>query len=256
MWWNRNSLISCPAELQSPPIRLHSDRGFFYSISEMHAHSIQSYYHCVASVARLRSTLCPSHVSRFVISVVIDTIQRKIITRSRSDMGKEFRKIVNPFRRHSDAAASVILPFLVVWIKATLLNSFPCHVFWRAAHSMFMSTSTCLFSLQTTATSTHAFYEQPSGYDFSCAAFTDTMPAALTDLCLAGETVDRPSSEASTADIKKQLAFREWCRVHYRQYLSWFHDITTLSCLREKCNKEGLKDVRIRWINATLEYVL
>lgn len=81
-----------------------------------------------ASVASITSLLAPGRPAAIVLgvgAVVIDAIQRMILTRLRSHVGIELTEIMTPFIGHHDSAATIEAIGAGVWITAALDNARP-----------------------------------------------------------------------------------------------------------------------------------
>lgn len=89
-----------------------------------------------ALVAILGCLSGPPNISRFVVSIVVDTVKRMLTRRSRTNVGEECGKVANPLRKHRDSAAAVPWVCLVVLIAAASLYIGPSLIFRRAPHSM------------------------------------------------------------------------------------------------------------------------
>src|SRR5271165_314239 len=90
-------------------------------------------YGVVSLVGSLLIFCGPANVSRFVISIIVDTINRVLghqPQRSRrlwppSNVSKESPKISLPLLTNGNASTTIMPPSVVIWIEASLLHAYP-----------------------------------------------------------------------------------------------------------------------------------
>ena len=93
----------------------------------------------LAFIPRLDVASCPPDVAGFVISFVVNPVDRVLVARPPAYMGKESNETAfsSPFITHSDASPTVILRFLAPKIEAPLNNIYPALVLWCACVAVF-----------------------------------------------------------------------------------------------------------------------
>lgn len=89
-----------------------------------------------ARVARLFGLCGPSTVTRFIVPVVVDAIERVLHRGSASNIAQECREVARPFNAHRNPAPSIVGVFGIVGIVTAGLHSGPHDVFWRSGHSV------------------------------------------------------------------------------------------------------------------------
>lgn len=88
-------------------------------------------------LARIRGLFCarrPFHVAGFIVSVVIDALQRQFRRRSGADIVEEIHKAVSPRLSNLDSACSIVVIRGGVWIVAALNHRQPHAIFLAATH--------------------------------------------------------------------------------------------------------------------------
>lgn len=107
------------------------------------------------TVSDLSGPRGPAHVGRFVIAVVVNSIQRHLRVWANTNVRVERFKRITPAVTHDDPASTVVLKCGIVRVCCALLNSCPNVVFRRMAKSMrchvFAHGSLSRFRVQTTA---------------------------------------------------------------------------------------------------------
>jgi len=71
----------------------------------------------------------PSHISRFIVAVIINSVNAQFYTWSRTDMLKKQFKIVNPSTIYNNTPSPIIFITFVFRVTATLLHLLPCKIF-------------------------------------------------------------------------------------------------------------------------------
>jgi hypothetical protein len=92
----------------------------------------------LAFIKRLLATGGPSYVSRFVIAIVVDAVNRKALVWAMASMSKEPFKPTrtSPFLAHAYAASAVILVTGMLVVCASLNDVLPAQVFGSVMHSV------------------------------------------------------------------------------------------------------------------------
>src|ERR1700733_348405 len=80
----------------------------------------------VPGVASLLLPCRPSYVSRFVVAVVVFSVNFRLGERSLADRGKECRERFQPFTANTNPSPAIIVVLRMVPICATLNNISPC----------------------------------------------------------------------------------------------------------------------------------
>lgn len=84
------------------------------------------------AVSRLLSARRPSHVARFVVSVVVDAVQRVKGRRLLANMREKAGEVIQPLGANTDSSAPIVLVMRALVIAA-LFHSVPSSIFWRSA---------------------------------------------------------------------------------------------------------------------------
>ena len=100
-----------------------------------------------ASVVRLFLLCCPSHVSRLVVAVVVDAVQRVRFSRGNSNIGKKCVKRVTPLVADRNSAFVVI----AVDIVAARFHAHPTNVLVACVSSLCASMNRNPFAMKTAA---------------------------------------------------------------------------------------------------------
>lgn len=95
----------------------------------------------VAPVSHLLSEGCPSYVSRLVVPVIVDSVNRMFWRGRLADISQEVFKI-HPALTQFNSTACVTVKFLSLQIRATCLHIGPSAVDFCSGHSMFQSVAT------------------------------------------------------------------------------------------------------------------
>lgn len=78
----------------------------------------------------------PAYISRFIIPIIINTLNSMFRCRFWTDMFIKQRKRCDPRRKYFYSSAAVINKMVVFWVIAALSQIFPCVIFLRPAFIM------------------------------------------------------------------------------------------------------------------------
>lgn len=79
----------------------------------------------------------PAHVARFIVSIIVDSVDCVCGRWSWANVGQERWEVVHPSRADFDTPASVVLPVASIWIGAAFLNTLPDHKLRGARRAAF-----------------------------------------------------------------------------------------------------------------------
>ena len=85
----------------------------------------------IGSIAALLYERCPSHISRFVVAIVVDAVKRMTRARTSTDVRKKGSEGVAPFRADGNAPRTVPVVFRILRIFTPLNGLRESVVFWR-----------------------------------------------------------------------------------------------------------------------------
>ena len=101
-----------------------------------------------SSVICLLFTSSPPAVRRTIWTVIINSIQAILYSRTRTHVLKKNRKAVYPFFRNYYAPTTVICKSLCFRVKASIFHHGPATVFRAVTKTMFCICKACLFTVQ------------------------------------------------------------------------------------------------------------
>lgn len=78
-----------------------------------------------ASVAHLFMACRPSAIAGFVVTVVVDAVNRMLFARPQTDIRQKIRERCEPSGANTNASTTVVLEVLERWISASTLNVAP-----------------------------------------------------------------------------------------------------------------------------------
>jgi hypothetical protein len=78
----------------------------------------------------------PADIARFVVSIVVDAIDRVVGSWGITHVNVESAKVIYPRLEDRDASASVTAPTLIIWAEAAIFHGPPSVVNLRANHAV------------------------------------------------------------------------------------------------------------------------
>lgn len=114
-------------------------RKLYFSspLGNSHRSPVERDFLGTSHVSVLFSDCCPSTVSRFVMSVVVDAVNLMLGSWATSHVGKKINKGFSPSFAHFNPATTVVLIASVLWVCASLHEMRPDAVFGRIVKSVF-----------------------------------------------------------------------------------------------------------------------
>lgn len=177
--WRTVMIASCGS---GHVVRSHSrNTKIFTPFRDTKTDAIYRYNAIEPCVSRLNAGQVPLAIIRFVISIIIDSIDRMNFRWSQSHVSKKGIKTVAPLVAYRDAASAISIIFGIVRIVATKLHLRPRLIFRRPSHSVFGwdTIFTDLFGgrlLGKTTTTERAFPDVCSGNDGVVSTIATAIP--------------------------------------------------------------------------------
>ncbi len=138
--------------------------------------SIKCQAHIIAAIALLLRSGSPSNIPRFIVSAVVDSVERVFGRWSGTYVVIEVRERMSPTCTDHDSSASIVGKVFVFWRFAALNHAAPREVFKRAFHAMRLESLFCQFSHQASATFRVTGLQELSANIQHCAAIASTRP--------------------------------------------------------------------------------
>ena len=141
----------------------------------------------------------PADVTRSVVSVGINTIQRVLRTRLRSNVLVKRSEVVQPRGTHRDASTAVVLVAVVLLVGAAFLRLDPCGVLGTVTHAVGGSESCIAAKSHVTPTRDRVPFSQPLTPDDSfLPTVAQAHPTELSVMSPFSEAQHQQTTEALT----------------------------------------------------------
>ncbi len=114
----------------------------------------------VSKIIGLFFGCCPSYISRPIITIWINTINRVIHRWCKSDIFKKGQKGFSPFYMNFNPSTAIESIVLNIGIGASIKHRSPCFIFFSVAHAMFRSLNTGYYFLKATTAFCTAFTQR------------------------------------------------------------------------------------------------
>lgn len=88
------------------------------------------------SIIRLLFLSGPSHIARFIVSIVIDPIKAMFGARGLPYIFQKYQKTIFPFFAHCDTPPPIAMKKFIFGVKASLFSALPSFVFFGARKTM------------------------------------------------------------------------------------------------------------------------
>lgn len=165
----KNSFFARPSFFNSAKNSKRWDLTYFCPLRCCKANIVNCYFINTSPIYRLFFWCSPTNISRFIIAVIVNTVNRIYWRWSTSNIIKKCHKIIFPFIAYCYSTATVIFKCKFIRIKATCKYSPPCYIFRSFAHSM----SGCSFLEKFLGQATAAFsVARPKFRAINCRYFT------------------------------------------------------------------------------------
>ena len=132
--WLRQSPFNIVAALQSKKQRGSLNARVATPFRQRQRLAVVCVSDVLLRIAGLLRRCSPSHVTGFIMAVIVDTVQRMRWRRLRPHVGKERLELVAPCFAYSDAASTVSRKVLIFGIKAAGAHRVPLRIFRRTTH--------------------------------------------------------------------------------------------------------------------------
>jgi|GEM_PF-6768896 len=156
----------------------------------------------VASIVRLLFARRPTAISRLVVAVVVDTLDRMLRRGARPHVSEEFRKILSPTVGHGDPSATVAMVIRVMLFVATTLGVEPRLILGGAGAPVSARIEGPLLSIEATAALRATLPKGLPVHGFLCSAFTAALPVCSSARIYVGEGDDHPAANFSAFKLK------------------------------------------------------
>lgn len=170
-----------------------------------------------ASIRVLFGERCPSAVVRFVVTFIVDSVERVFGRRARTHVTEELRKRIPSFA-HRDSSSSVGFVHRVHWVSTPTLRLRPSAILGTlvagAAVAMLATgDSECAAMLDAKAAtrSRGARLEGEPHNGLPRSAIAATLPTELSAWLLLREVENRPSAEALSCKINQSRHVQMYC---------------------------------------------
>ena len=129
-------------------------------------------------IVHLGDSVCPSTVGRFIVPIVVDSIEAHTV-RTRSHVFKKGLETIFPSIAHGNASKDVVFSRLSIGIKGSFFGSAPSLVFDGSSEPVLEVPASSDFFDEATATLGITSQKIPSIYGLSSTAFTDANPSDM-----------------------------------------------------------------------------
>jgi len=127
--WSGKGLFERPAALQSHSQRMVLDANLSSPRPEAKGFAIERNQSCFACILALREGICPAAVVRFVVSFVVDAVDRCLWERPGAHVFQEVEKRLSPADAYSNSSPTVVFVIAAIRVVASLLHSVPHAVY-------------------------------------------------------------------------------------------------------------------------------
>lgn len=118
----------------------------------------------------------PATIAPFIVSIIVDAIQRMLRRWSWSHITVERLKRRRPLFGHSDSSATISWPRFVAWYETAAFGVTPCLIGWALGHAMGAVHRAHEFTSQTATAFGAALCEARTNDGFLCATVTLAEP--------------------------------------------------------------------------------
>lgn len=167
-----------------------------------------------AAILRLLAFGRPAAISRFVRTVIIDSVDRMLRRRSLAHVGEECREVGTPRCTYPNTTRAVIAKACVLRVFTAIDHVCPREIFGRAIHAVFSFVCAIPFRAKATTGQRISHLQIVGGDRFLCAAFASAQPlVAFSGKSLRGWFNNEQASEALTLQVGRLLSHAEYSTV-------------------------------------------
>lgn len=175
----------------------------------------------VSFVAVLLATSRPVHIGRFVISVVVSSLQGVSLTWASAHIGEEILKRFQPPITHSNPAPSVVGIGLVGFVVAPLFHATPNSPFGAIAHAVLSATCNRKLARETAATPGPSLDHVAAANNTLFTAVATAEPEVARGSTLAGISENDETTKATPRKVFEEWMLRNRMLVSHDSYLSY-----------------------------------